>query len=177
MLLWALSHLPLGKFRLWWQSTDSNSLKGKGCDKIKHGNTRNHTLLPLPFTTNSILITFSSVHPGMFCQWYKVPRECLTSISAVNSVGIRYTLERKDLTDYKKKIILRNTEILSIPHEIGSILIVCARDHKFTCLGVGRVTRWVTQRVRNDTSTGAPRTIMSLLHPAVCKGYLSCYRQ
>lgn len=137
MPLWALSHLLLGKFRLWWQSTDSNSLKGKGCDKIEHGNTRNHSLLPLPFNTNSILITFSSVHPGMFCQWYKVPRESLTSVSSVNSVGIRYTLERKDLTDYKKKIILRNTEILSIPHEIGSILIVCARDHKFICLGVG----------------------------------------
>lgn len=72
----------------------------------------------------------------MFCWWYEVPRESLTSISAVNSVGIRYTLERKDLTDYKK-IILRNTEILSIPHEIGSILIVCARDHKFPCLSVG----------------------------------------
>ena len=57
-------------------------------------------------------------------------------MAAGNSVDARYTLDRKELTDYNK-IILRNTEISSIPNEIASLLIVCARKHKFSCLSVG----------------------------------------
>lgn len=57
-------------------------------------------------------------------------------MAAGSSADVRYTLDRKQLTDYNK-IILGNTEMLSIPHEISSLLVVCARKHKFSCLSVG----------------------------------------
>lgn len=134
-------HPALGKFTLWWLSIEGNSLKVKGSDKFEHGNVNSHSLLPLPFTANLIFLTFSTLHPGMFRWCYKVSKGesagfLVASMAARNSVDVRYTLDRKELTGCNK-IILRNTKFLSIPRDIASLLIVCARKHKFSCLSGG----------------------------------------
>lgn len=70
-----LKYPALGKFTLWWLSIESNSLKVKGNDEFEHSSIKTPSLLPLPFNANSILLTFSSVHPGMFLVSNKVSRE------------------------------------------------------------------------------------------------------
>lgn len=100
-------HPALGEFMLWWLSVDSDFLEVKGCDKFEHGNIRNHPLLPLPFTADSVAVTLSLCTLGCFTGGTRclggVTRFLVASMGAVNSVDIRYTFERKDLTDFKKK--------------------------------------------------------------------------
>lgn len=128
MLLWALG------IQLWENShyggwaLRAAAWKEKESDKFEHGSIKSHSLLPLPFPANWIFVTFSSVHPGIFC-WSHCFLFPVVSMGAGNSVDVRYALGRTELTDYNK-IIYRNTEIFSIPHEIVFFFIAPAKITK-----------------------------------------------
>lgn len=166
MLLWALG------IQLWENShyggwaLRAAAWKEKESDKFEHGSIKSHSLLPLPFPANWIFVTFSSVHPGIFC-WSHCFLFPVVSMGAGNSVDVRYALGRTELTDYNK-IIYRNTEIFSIPHEIVFFFIAPAKITQKSAASV-LVHNRVTQQLRNSISSVAPRTTISVLHAIVWK--------